>query len=65
MSLREKGKKERIAENYEKKKKIINKKSVIEIFFGLPIASKGKLRLRRDLFFNLIFVFQLIWGFLA
>jgi hypothetical protein len=38
MSLREKEKRERIAENYERKKKIVNKKSVIEISFGFHIA---------------------------
>ena len=38
MSLREKEERERIAENNERKKEIVNEKSVIEIFFGLHIA---------------------------
>jgi hypothetical protein len=63
MSLREKDKRERIAENDERKRRLLTKRVLLRYFVGFISLEKGKLRLGREFFFNLIFIFQLIWGF--
>jgi len=63
MSLREKDKRERIAENDERKRRLLTKRVSLRYFLGFISLEKGKLRLGREFFFNLIFIFQLIWGF--